>query len=100
MSDSLTHAPECGAREYCGTRCTDSPEHIERQILDADSDSIQSNDCLRSNKKETARAAAELLQHWQEKGAIFDKARLKAAVSHWGGRETVLEFRPGTRLFI
>ncbi|WP_341524122.1 hypothetical protein AABC73_14355 [Pseudomonas sp. G.S.17] len=46
---------------------------------------------MRSNKKETARAAAELLQHWQEKGAIFDKARLEAAVSHWGGRETVLE---------
>lgn len=46
---------------------------------------------MRSNKKETARAAAELLQYWQEKGAIFDKARLEAAVIHWGGRETVLE---------
>jgi hypothetical protein len=49
---------------------------------------------------QTKRKQPGLLQHWQEKGAIFDKARLEAAVSHWGGRETVLEFRPGTRLFI
>lgn len=48
-------------------------------------------DCLCSNKKETAKAAAELLQHWQRKGVIFDKTRLEAAVSHWGGRETFLE---------
>lgn len=48
-------------------------------------------ECLRSNQKETVRAATKLLQHWQEKGVTFDTVKLEAAVSHWGGREKALE---------